>query len=84
MIDKGWFRQGHLDQENTCLIVSHDTYQEYQKIQQQREQQRQLEMEEQKQREGIFKTYQGKQPGNPRAGDFTENFPDGIAGAENI
>ncbi len=51
MIDKGWFRQGHLDQENTCLIVSHDTYQEYQKIQQQREQQRQLEMEEQKQRE---------------------------------
>lgn len=51
MIDKGWFRQGHLDQENTCLIVSHDTYQEYQNIQRQREQQKQLEMEQRKRQE---------------------------------
>ncbi len=51
MIEKGWFRQGHLDQENTCLIVSHDTYQEYQAINQQREQQRQIEMEQKKRQE---------------------------------
>ncbi len=39
MIDRGWFRQGHLDHDNTCLIVSHDTYQEYENIQKQRMQQ---------------------------------------------
>ncbi len=44
MIDKGWFRQGHLNQDNTCLIVSDKTYQEYENIQRQRiEQQKQEE-----------------------------------------
>lgn len=45
MINKGWFRQGHLDHDNTCLIVSHDTYQEYQNIQRQRIEQKQSEFE---------------------------------------
>lgn len=36
MIHKGWFRQGHLDNDNTCLIVSHDTYREYQDLQKQK------------------------------------------------
>lgn len=36
MIHKGWFRQGHLDNDNTCLIVSHDTYREYQNLQKQK------------------------------------------------
>lgn len=49
MIEKGWFRQGHLDQDNTCLIVSHDTYREYQNIQKQRIEQNQLELELQRQ-----------------------------------
>ena len=39
MIEKGWFRQGHLDQDRKCLIVSHDTYQEYRAIQQRRKEQ---------------------------------------------
>lgn len=43
MIDRGWFRQGHLDHDNACLIVSHDTYQEYENIQKQRIQQKELE-----------------------------------------
>lgn len=43
MITKGWFRQGHLDKDNTCLIVSHDTYREYQILQQQQEEQKRLE-----------------------------------------
>ena len=47
MIEKGWFRQEHLDHDNTCLIVSHDTYQEYQNIQKQRIEQIQLETERQ-------------------------------------
>ncbi|MFG6383287.1 MAG: 5-bromo-4-chloroindolyl phosphate hydrolysis family protein [Lachnospiraceae bacterium] len=46
MINKGWFRQGHLDHDNTCLIVSHDTYQEYQYIQKQRIEQKQSELEQ--------------------------------------
>lgn len=45
MIEKGWFKEGHLDKENTCLIVSHDTYKEYQNIQEQRMEQKQLETE---------------------------------------
>ena len=49
MIEKGWFCQGHLDQDDTCLIVSHDTYREYQNIQKQRIEQKQLEQEQQRQ-----------------------------------
>lgn len=45
MIEKGWFRQGHLNQDQTCLIVTHETYQEYQEIQEQRQQ---LQVQEQK------------------------------------
>lgn len=29
MIRSGWFRQGHLDEKETCLIASHDAYQQY-------------------------------------------------------
>ena len=49
MIDKGWFRQGHLDHDKTCLIVSHDTYQEYQSIQKQRIEQKEREQQRQPQ-----------------------------------
>lgn len=43
MIAKGWFVQGHLDEEHTCLIVSHDTYREYEEIKKQRLEQQKLE-----------------------------------------
>ena len=29
MIDSGWFRQGHMDAQETCLITSNETYQQY-------------------------------------------------------
>ena len=29
MIERGWFRQGHLDKEKTLLITSHETYQNF-------------------------------------------------------
>lgn len=29
MISRGWFREGHLDDQETCLMVSHDAYQQY-------------------------------------------------------
>lgn len=44
MINKGWFIQGHLDQKNTCLIVSHDTYREYEELEKQRLEQQKSEL----------------------------------------
>ena len=29
MIQKGWFRQGHLDEQGTCLMVSDEAYRQY-------------------------------------------------------
>lgn len=29
MIQKGWFREGHLDSKNTCLMVTHKAYQQF-------------------------------------------------------
>lgn len=36
MIKKGWFKQGHLDQQKTCLITSHEAYQQYVQLEEQR------------------------------------------------
>lgn len=38
MIQKGWFRQGHLDRQKTCLMVSNEAYKQYTDLQEQREQ----------------------------------------------
>jgi len=32
MIRKGWFKQGRIDRQKTCLMVSDDAYQQYQKL----------------------------------------------------
>ena len=61
MIEKGWFRQGHFNHEKTCLIVSHETYNEYEALQRQRlEQQRQEQIQNQ---ENIIRAqeYRGDQ-----------------------
>lgn len=36
MIKKGWFKQGHLDMEKTCLITSHEAYQQYAELEEQK------------------------------------------------
>lgn len=36
MIKKGWFKQGHLDQQKTCLITSDEAYQQYMQLEDQR------------------------------------------------
>ena len=41
MIQKGWFLEGHVDEQGTCLITSNETYQQY------LETQKQLELREQ-------------------------------------
>lgn len=38
MINKGWFLEGHLDRQETCLIISHETYEQYEQTQLQLEQ----------------------------------------------
>lgn len=52
MIQKGWFLEGHVDQQQTCLITTHDTYEQYQNSQRQlelrQEEARKLEEEAQK------------------------------------
>ena len=37
MIDDRWFRQGHIDEQETCLITSNETYQQYLETQKQLE-----------------------------------------------
>lgn len=46
MIQKGWFLEGHVDTQQTCLITSNDTYQQYQDTQKQLE----IRQEEEKQK----------------------------------
>lgn len=50
MMKKRWFRQGHLDEEKTCLMTSHSAYEQYKKLIQQTERQK-LEEEERKRQE---------------------------------
>lgn len=45
MMAKNWFLEGHLDQQETCLIVTNDTYQQYLSA----ERQRKLRMQEEEQ-----------------------------------
>lgn len=44
MIDKGWFKQGHLDRKKTCLIVTDQMYEQYKQLEEQMDiQQKQAE-----------------------------------------
>lgn len=36
MIQKGWFKQGHLDAQKTCLITSNEAYQQYTELEEQK------------------------------------------------
>ena len=46
LIGKGWFKQGHLDRQETCLIVSHETYRQYEESQMQLEERQRKELED--------------------------------------
>lgn len=53
MISRGWFRQGHLDTQKTCLMVSHDAYRQYTELV---DQMKQKEQEEKTARENEEET----------------------------
>lgn len=51
MITKGWFLEGHLDKQETCLITSHETYKQYELTWQQMEEQQKLAKQEENRRQ---------------------------------
>lgn len=57
MIENGWFRQGHIDEKETCLITSHETFQQYTQTQKALEQKRQeeerIQAEQKRNRENV-------------------------------
>ena len=65
MIQKGWFRQGHLDEQGKCLMVSHDAYRQYMALMEHTEQQRQQDEEAKK------KAAQEKKDQETRSGGFS-------------
>lgn len=54
MIQKGWFRQGHLDAQKTCLMVSHNAYRQYQELVQRLKEQKKQEAEQKEQQAKAF------------------------------
>ena len=53
MIDKEWFRQGHLDKQKTCLIVSDQMYQKYEVLETRHAAEQKKKLEQQNQRQGL-------------------------------
>lgn len=51
MIGNGWFREGHLDRQKTCLIVTDETYRQYENSQKQLEVRQRQALEQKKQDE---------------------------------
>lgn len=49
MVDRGWFLEGHVDRQETCLITSHETFRQYEETQKQLEMQKQQRELEEKQ-----------------------------------
>lgn len=51
MIRKGWFRQGHLDRQRTCLMVTHRAYSQYEELMEHTEELKRQEQERKAQKE---------------------------------
>lgn len=57
MIDNEWFRQGHIDEQETCLITSNETYQQYTQtikaLEDKKQEEERIQAEQKKNRESI-------------------------------
>ena len=53
MIARGWFRQGHIDNQETCLITSNETYRQYTVTQKALEQRTQEEQKKRKSKKPV-------------------------------
>lgn len=66
MIRRGWFRQGHLDKQKSCLILTDRAYSEYLQIEARREeQQRESDLHTQKVQEKEAEKPQEKETDSP-------------------
>lgn len=54
MIQKGWFKQGHLDRQRTCFMVTDNAYQQYEELMKHMEAQKKQEKERKEQQEKAF------------------------------
>ena len=57
MIDNEWFRQGHIDEQETCLITSNETYQQYTQtikaLEDKKQEEERIQAEQKKNKESI-------------------------------
>lgn len=58
MIEKEWFREGHLDKQKTCLIVSNSMYQKYEVLETRHAAEQKKKLEQQQQRKGLSEEVQ--------------------------
>ena len=55
MISKGWFLQGHVDKQETCLITSNETYDQYVSTQKRLEERNHQQDEERARQEAALR-----------------------------
>lgn len=70
MIEKRWFLEGHLDDQETCLMVTDEFYEEYRQLQKQREAQTQAEKESREARMQAEKEEREAQSGGRKSSGF--------------
>lgn len=58
MIKKEWFREGHMDKQKTCLIVSNSMYQKYELLESRHEAEQKKKLEQAQQRQGLSEEVQ--------------------------
>ena len=58
MIEKEWFREGHLDKQKTCLIVSNSMYQKYEVLETRHAAEQKKKLEQQQQRKVLSEEVQ--------------------------
>ena len=58
MIEKEWFREGHLDKQKTCLIVSNNMYQKYELLESRHEAEQKKKVQQAQQRQGLSEEVQ--------------------------
>lgn len=58
MIEKEWFREGHMDKQQTCLIVSNNMYQKYELLESRHAAEEKKKLEQAQQRQGLSEDVQ--------------------------
>ena len=70
MIRKGWFRQGHLDRQKTCLMVTDNAYRQYEELMERMEEQKRREQEEGRSQKDKPQKDESSENADPRVRDI--------------